>query len=171
MNDVLRELHRKMDEIIGRQERSLSVLTAIQVNAWACCEQTHPHSVRSWIGDVRTWAVVELLPVLTGSSSPLLKYGQLMFWKSPLYKTWNYVNHQNTGAGGRAPAAPAVGGGQVPPVDTIRRDEVNAVLANQRELVSATRDIKNFVTDVHRWIVVPITVDSTFYCRIYRSLE
>jgi len=85
MNDVLRELHRKMDEIIGRQERSLSVLTAIQ----------------------------------------------------------------NTGAGGRAPAAPAVGGGQVPPVDTIRRDEVNAVLANQRELVSATRDIKNFVTDVH----------------------
>jgi len=84
MNDVLRELHRKMDEIIGRQERSLSVLTAIQ----------------------------------------------------------------NTGAGGRAPAAPAVGGGQ-PAVDTIRRDEVNAVLANQRELVSATRDIKNFVTDVH----------------------
>ena len=37
MNDVLRELHRKMDEIIGRQERSLSVLTAIQVN---CCEET-----------------------------------------------------------------------------------------------------------------------------------
>jgi hypothetical protein len=31
MNDVLRELHRKMDEIVGRQERSLSVLTAIQV--------------------------------------------------------------------------------------------------------------------------------------------
>ena len=58
---------------------------------------------------------------------------------------------QNTGAGGRAPAAPAVGGGQ-PAIDTIRRDEVNAVLANQRELVSATRDIKNFVTDVHRLI-------------------
>ena len=35
------------------------------------------------------------------------------------------------------------------PVDTIRRDEVNSVLANQRELVSATRDIKNFVSDVH----------------------
>ena len=34
MNDVLRELHRKMDEIIGRQERSLSVLTAIQVNCF-----------------------------------------------------------------------------------------------------------------------------------------
>jgi hypothetical protein len=34
-------------------------------------------------------------------------------------------------------------------VDTIRRDEVNAVLANQRELVSAARDIKNFVTDIH----------------------
>ncbi len=44
------------------------------------------------------------------------------------------------GVGGGAPAIP---------VDTIRRDEVNAVLANQRELVSATRDIKNFVTDVH----------------------
>ena len=35
------------------------------------------------------------------------------------------------------------------PVDTIRRDEVNAVLANQRELVTAARDIKNFVTDIH----------------------
>jgi hypothetical protein len=41
------------------------------------------------------------------------------------------------------------GGSALPPVDTIRRDEVNAVLANQRELVSAARDIKNFVTDVH----------------------
>ena len=27
-------------------------------------------------------------------------------------------------------------------VDTIRRDEVNAVLANQREIVGASRDIK-----------------------------
>lgn len=87
MSDVLRDLHRKMDEIIGRQERSLSVLTAIQ----------------------------------------------------------------NSGGGrgtGSASGAPQVGGGGVP-VDTIRRDEVNSVLANQRELVSATRDIKNFVTDVH----------------------
>jgi hypothetical protein len=41
------------------------------------------------------------------------------------------------------------GGSALPPLDTIRRDEVNAVLANQRELVSAARDIKNFVTDVH----------------------
>lgn len=44
-----------------------------------------------------------------------------------------------------APAAS--GGGHQPPVqqigvDTIRRDEVNAVLANQREIVSASRDIK-----------------------------
>merc|ERR1712111_605 len=46
-------------------------------------------------------------------------------------------------------AAPQVQGGAVPAIDAIRRDEVNAVLANQRELVSATRDIKNFVTDVH----------------------
>ena len=29
------------------------------------------------------------------------------------------------------------------------RDEVNAVLSNQRELVTAARDIKNFVADVH----------------------
>jgi hypothetical protein len=42
-----------------------------------------------------------------------------------------------------------VSGGSALPLDTIRRDEVNAVLANQRELVSAARDIKNFVTDVH----------------------
>ena len=42
----------------------------------------------------------------------------------------------------------------MPPVDTIRRDEVNAVLANQRELVSAARDIKNFVADVHNKVKV-----------------
>jgi len=84
MNEVLRDLHRKMDEIIGRQERSLSVLTTIQ----------------------------------------------------------------NTGArSGGAP--PAQGGAAMPAIDTIRRDEVNAVLANQKELVGAARDIKNFVSDVH----------------------
>jgi len=84
MNDVMRDLHRKMDEIIGRQERSLSVLTSIQ------------------------------------------------------------------NAGGRA-LPPAQGGAvpNLPAVDTIRRDEVNAVLANQKELVGAARDIKNFVSDVH----------------------
>ena len=32
MNEVMRDLHRKMDEIIGRQERALSVLTNIQNN-------------------------------------------------------------------------------------------------------------------------------------------
>ena len=55
------------------------------------------------------------------------------------------TNIQNSG-GARAPSQPQVAGA---PVDTIRRDEVNAVLANQRELVSAARDIKNFVADVH----------------------
>jgi len=83
MNEVLRDLHRKMDEIIGRQERSLSVLSAIQSSGGAVA------------------------------------------------------------AGGQAPA------GGVPMVDTIRRDEVQAVLANQREMVSAARDIKNFVADIH----------------------
>ena len=33
-------------------------------------------------------------------------------------------------------------GGQVAGVDTIRREEVNAILANQREIVGAVRDIK-----------------------------
>jgi len=84
MNEVMRDLHRKMDEIIGRQERALSVLTSIQNNG------------------VRT---------VGGGSAPVQ--------------------------------------GGVPAIDTIRRDEVNAVLANQRELVSAARDIKNFVSDVH----------------------
>lgn len=84
INEVIRDLHRKMDEIIGRQERSLSVLTAVQ----------------------------------------------------------------NSGAGVGAGGAKAGGGAQVPQ-DTIRRDEVNAVLANQREMVTAARDIKNFVSDIH----------------------
>ena len=70
MKEVLASLHKKMDEIIGRQDRTLSVL-----------------------------------------------------------------------AGG-APQQVGGGGGGGIPVDTIRRDEVNAVLANQKEIVSASRDIK-----------------------------
>lgn len=34
------------------------------------------------------------------------------------------------------------GGGQVPVIDTIRRHEVDSVLANQREIVGAAREIK-----------------------------
>jgi len=83
MSDAMRSLNQKMDEIIGRQERSLSMLTSIQ----------------------------------------------------------------NKPGGGGQPQQQLGGGGA--PVDTIRRDEVNAVLANQRELVAAARDIKNFVADVH----------------------
>ena len=59
---------------------------------------------------------------------------------------------QNNGVrtiGGAAQQGGAPAQGGVPAIDTIRRDEVNAVLANQRELVSAARDIKNFVSDVH----------------------
>jgi len=86
MAETVRALHNKMDQIIGRQEQSLSMLTQVQ----------------------------------------------------------------NTRGGGGAPPPPQVPGGQQqPPLDTIRRDEVNAVLANQRELVTAARDIKNFVADVH----------------------
>jgi len=80
MREVLTDLHRKMDEIIGRQERTLSLIS-------------------------------------------------------------------QGGGGGQAS-----GGGQAPVqqigVDTIRRDEVNAVLANQREIVTASRDIKNLVSDI-----------------------
>ncbi len=75
MKDVLHDLHRKMDEIIGRQERTLSLLAQ---------------------GGVQQ------------------------------------VGGPQGGGGGGAPI----------PVDTIRRDEVNAVLANQREIVTASRDIK-----------------------------
>ena len=102
---------------------------------------------------------------------------------------------QNSGGARGAPAAPAVAGGQ--PVDTIRRDEVcfliedelssalswrgirsedklalqvNAVLANQRELVSATRDIKNFVTDVHRWVLSSMQIECSHF-QILRDLD
>jgi len=78
MREVLTDLHRKMDEIITRQERTLSLVSQ-------------------------------------GSKAPA------------------------GGTGGQ----PQIG------VDTIRRDEVNAVLANQREIVSASRDIKNLVSDIH----------------------
>ena len=41
--------------------------------------------------------------------------------------------------------------------------QVNAVLANQRELVSATRDIKNFVTDVHRWVLSSMQIECSHF--------
>merc|ERR1711936_344681 len=77
MREVLTDLHRKMDEIITRQERTLQ----------------------------------------------LVQQGKAQ-----------------QGAGG---GQPQIG------VDTIRRDEVNAVFANQKEIVSASRDIKNLVSDIH----------------------
>jgi len=76
MREVLTDLHRKMDEIITRQERTLQLV-----------QQGKPQG----------------------------------------------------GGGGQ----PQIG------VDTIRRDEVNAVFANQKEIVSASRDIKNLVSDIH----------------------
>ncbi len=33
MKDVLHELHRKMDEIIGRQERTLSLMSQVRTEA------------------------------------------------------------------------------------------------------------------------------------------
>jgi mannose-binding lectin 1 len=86
MGETVKALHSKMDQIIGRQEQALSMLTQVQ----------------------------------------------------------------NMRGGAPPPPAQVQGGvPQLPPIDTINRDEVNAVLANQRELVSAARDIKNFVADVH----------------------
>merc|ERR1712117_433355 len=76
MREVLTDLHRKMDEIITRQERTLQLV-----------QQGKPQG----------------------------------------------------GGGGQ----PQIG------VDTIRRDEVNAVFATQKEIVSASRDIKNLVADIH----------------------
>jgi len=80
MREVLTEVHRKMDEIIGRQERTLSLISS------------------------------------GGVAKP-----------------------SGGGTGQQAQIA----------ADTIRRDEVNAVLANQREIVGASRDIKNLVSDIH----------------------
>ena len=48
----------------------------------------------------------------------------------------------NFKGGGVAPSQPQVGGQPQMSGDSIRREEVNAILANQREIVSATRDIK-----------------------------
>ncbi|CAB4066398.1 LMAN1 [Lepeophtheirus salmonis] len=86
IKDTINDLHRKMDEIIGRQERTLSLLSA---------------------------------------------------------------GGQGFAQGNQPPPMPQGGAGGGVPVDTIRRDEVNVVLSNQREIVSTSRDIKNFVSDIH----------------------
>ena len=75
MKEILSDLHRKMDDIVSRQERAFNAITSIQ-------------------------------------------------------------------RGGVAPLQPQVGGQPQMSGDSIRREEVNAILANQREIVSATRDIK-----------------------------
>jgi len=81
MKEILTDLHRKMDDIISRQERSFNAITAIQGGGVAVPQ-------------------------------------------------------------GQTGGQPKVSG------ESIRREEVNAILANQREIVSATRDIKNFVSDI-----------------------
>jgi len=59
----------------------------------------------------------------------------------------NVISSKSAAVGqpGQASQPPSGGGG----ADTINRNEVNAILANQREIVTATRDIKNFVADIH----------------------
>lgn len=85
MFDALRDIQRKMDEIVGRQERTLGLISTIQSNP---------------VG----------MPQSQGGGS----------------------------------------GGQVPVIDTIRRHEVDSVLANQREIVGAAREIKAYVTEIHQ---------------------
>ncbi|XP_046403446.1 protein ERGIC-53 [Ischnura elegans] len=84
MFDVMRDLNRKLDEVVGRQERTLSLLSSGQA----------------------------MQPVQGGHPPPP--------------------------------------GGQIPMVDTIRRHEVDAVLANQREMVATIREVKAFVGEVHQ---------------------
>ncbi|XP_071452215.1 protein ERGIC-53 isoform X2 [Hetaerina americana] len=82
MFDVMKELSRKLDEVVGRQERTLSMLSSGQAVA----------------------------------------------------------------PGGHQPPPP----GQMPVIDTIRRHEVDAVLANQREMIVTVRDVKAFMGEVHQ---------------------
>jgi len=82
MFDSLREMQSKLDEIVGRQERALGLLSSVQTNQGQVAQAT-------------------------------------------------------------------VTGGQVP-VDTIRRHEVDAVLANQREISGSAKEIKAYVTEIHQ---------------------
>lgn len=85
--EQVRLLSQKLDEVVGRQERALSLLTSLHTSG---------------------------------------------------------VPQQITQQGGP---------GQVPPqpvmVDTIRRHEVDAILANQNQMIAAAREIKNFLSEVH----------------------
>ncbi|XP_071551294.1 protein ERGIC-53-like isoform X2 [Panulirus ornatus] len=87
IHEVIRTLHIKMDEIIGRQERTLGLVSAV-------------HS---------------------GMGGQVAPAGQI-------------------------PAVPASG----IPGETIRRHEVDSILNNQRDIVQAARDIRNFVTEIHQ---------------------
>jgi demethoxyubiquinone hydroxylase (CLK1/Coq7/Cat5 family) len=46
MKDVLQDLHRKMDEIIGRQERTLSVISSVS----SCAFSSRPQKISSIFG-------------------------------------------------------------------------------------------------------------------------
>ncbi|KAG7189018.1 hypothetical protein KM043_008611 [Ampulex compressa] len=81
MFDALRELSRKLDEVVGRQERSLSLISQLQV------------------GGIQT-------------------------------------------TGGQ-PGQP------IQLIDTIRRQEVDAVLSNQNVILNTAREIKSYITEVH----------------------
>ncbi|GAB6031904.1 hypothetical protein CHUAL_010298 [Chamberlinius hualienensis] len=80
MFELIRELHRKMDEIIGRQERTLSLVTSSQGGT------------------------------VGGGSS----------------------------------------GGALPAIDSIRRHEVDTILNNQRDVVNTIREIRSFVSEIHK---------------------
>lgn len=81
--DVLRNLNQKLDEVVGRQERTLSLISQVQVGG---------------------------VQVSGGQQS---------------------------------------GGQPVQLIDTIRRQEVDAVLSNQNIILSTAREIKTFIGDVN----------------------
>lgn len=86
MFDAMRELNRKLDEIVGRQERTLSLISQVQVGG----VQVQGHA------------------------------GQQGHQAQPIQL-----------------------------IDTIRRDEVNSVLNNQNSILTAARDLRSVISEVH----------------------
>ena len=126
MFDALRDIQRKMDEIVGRQERTLGLISTIQSN---------PGKI-----------IILFFYHLTNTN---------------VY--FDFCFYYPVGM----PQQPGSGGGPVPVIDTIRRHEVDSVLANQREIVGAAREIKwvYMTNSLIRKEPLPLTL--IIFCRAY----
>lgn len=170
MSEVLKEMNRKLDELVGRQERTLSLISQLQVGG------KKKILIQILTGDESgLWKLAIIhMSVVTTLHSRLFNLGMKKITKfvatrrGNLYRKkndsflFNYEMQETIENIGKSDVRfkklhdlPVTGvqtvgqTGQPMLIDTIRRQEVEAVLTNQNVILNTAREIKSFIGEVN----------------------